>query len=1099
MIEQYETYHPAARATPALVGRKTILEQVRSAIERRKDTVVVYIPGAGGTGKTRLLTEVLRLCNKGDWRTESGPVIATKEPVDLYHTQTHSLEGLVRAMGREVGPDIVERFFKAYTDELEALEQRKPDLRFALSEIAERRDHMTRAFIAGFQQMAQSARVVMAFDTAEMLLYETDAVQRTLRLGAEGVGARRWLIEQLLPQVPNTVFLIAGRPRPQLLTDLQESMQGHVQVIELGAFSEDETPAYFDQVAIAARTNKEEDVAQRIENVSAESRQVIHLLAGGQPILLSLVMDLLALAKQLPDEVKIPLTKAKALKSDELRAIQDKLESSIVSQFQEDGSPKDEAIRSLAFARKGMDPVLLARVADMEIEEAKQVLSDLTGLDFNSEGTWPEAIPGVRPLSFIKVRPADRRVFLHDEMYALMGRHVLRRLPEADVKRTQRAIQEYHDEELQATWAEIERLQPTVREEITPERQIISVPRLTMPPELLEKRAKAGIYEDYLMSEEVHYLLHFEPLRGFQTYCRYSEHAFEANDENLDMQLRDELLVFVESPDHKGQNAIDGLRRAEVDLDAGIRWIRRNILRNQYDQAVEVARRLREECADLVAQGGEIGAARLDVWEGIALAYQGLNPDQAEKLLERGTDSLRRLLYEDRFRQWQRTLELANAYNGLGYILVRRGRHRRAIDAYMHALPLWRGLGKEYRAEHANTLNNMSWVMAEFGDFEDAIRRCMDGLDLRLQETARYPAALSYNTLGQIQTRNDQPHRARSNCEHALAILRELEMDRGIGMASIALAEASRRMGATVEVYFPEEQVKLMRQAIQHAREAVAIFGPYTSWPESKRDKSLVAEPARLVDALIELGCAYRDWARLYPNCTPQPDDPSRTELAGLGELALREAAEAAGARQPHRAVDALVNLAWLKYYVGDLEGVESVLNEVQRMVKSEYLISQATGLPSGEPDQPWHWVQLGKVYLLKGHIAFNRYYQTYAEYKKIKAQGETDIQGLLGKAQDALRESAVMYTLSLAYNDLYGHGQMFRDLKRGEARIYDRFRGLNIEELRIVRKAIQATAETFHLPVQTRLATLMDKWFLAEESNQNGQYDSSQLATMQI
>jgi hypothetical protein len=252
------------------------------------------------------------------------------------------------------------------------------------------------------------------------------------------------------------------------------------------------------------------------------------------------------------------------------------------------------------------------------------------------------------------------------------------------------------------------------------------------------------------------------------------------------------------------------------------------------------------------------------------------------------------------------------------------------------------------------------------------------------------------------------------------------------------------------------------------------------------------------VDALIELGCAYRDWARLWPNYTPRPDDPDRAELVRLGELALREAAEVARSQQPHRAVDALVNLAWLKYYVDDLAGVEAVLVDGQAMVKNEYYISTEDGLPPEELDQPWYWVQLGKIHLLKGHIAFNRYSQMYTGYKEIRQRGDTDL-GLLEKAQAALKESASMYTLSLAYNSLYGRGQLSRDQKRAETRIHGRLKGLNVDELQIVKEAIQATTVAYHLG-QPRLAVLVDEWFgLTEDLEWDKRSGDSSLATTQI
>ena len=1089
MITPLGTYHPAARATPTLVGREGPMEQIRRAVQERTDAVVFYVHGGGGIGKTRLLTEVLRSCREGVWQVKGKPLMAAEASVDLYHTQTHGLEGLVRATGA-VLPSARE-YFKNYGDELERLDRIKYDLRHALREMTELRDRVARVFIEDFQRLTQSHRVVMAFDTAEMLLYETDAVQQTLRLGAEGVGVRPWLINELLPALSNAVLLIAGRPREQLLKDLQNSLGDRLCVIELGQFSPDETQAYFKEIATAARADDEEEIAQRIETIPDDTRQVIHLYADGRPILLSLMIDLLALAERLPDEVKVPLAEAQeiAQSSEALQAIRDKLEMSIVSQFQRLGSPADEAIRSLAFARKGLDPTMLARVADMTESEARRILSALTGLPF-IEGE-PPVQNGWRPLSFIKVRPADKRVFLHDEMYALMERHALKNIPEPDVGRVYLALLGYYEEELEETNQLIKKLQPQVRQEISPDSRVITVPRLDMPSELQEERAKAEMHRDYFLTEAVHYWLRYKHLQGFQTYCRYAEAAYEASDASLDMQLRDELLAFINAPERKDLAEIDVLLRSEVDLDAGIRWIMRNIQHRLYDQAIVIANRLRTECADLLEKGGPLGKARLDLWEGVAWTYQGRNLEKGERLLRNAITVLRQLqsAKEDAFRHWQRNLGLANAYNGLGYALRQRGRYRQSIAAYRQALSLWRRLGADYNSQHANTLNNLSWALAELGDYDDALRLCKDGLDLRRALGSRYPIALSYNTLGQIQAKADQPHRARVNSEHALAILRELEMLRGIGMASIALAEARRRMSASGEVYFPDEQARLLWRAAQHANEAVSIFGGDMTLPEDER-KPQVPEPVRLVDALIEQGCAYREWARLRPRYEQRLDDqgepvtdPTPGELAQRGEHALIKAARLARSQQPHRAVDALVNLAWLKYFMDAPDEAQDALGQAWEIVPDSYYITKDRGRPAPEQDMPWHWVQLSKAHRLVGEIAYDRYEQENTRAKQAKERGDAAAaQTHLEDTHTHLRKVAVEYTLVEVYDELYGEGQIHRDQKRSEEQIYDRLKGLNVQELDLFRQAIQATAAEYQLGERPRMAVLLEKWFVPPE-----------------
>ena len=161
---------------------------------------------------------------------------------------------------------------------------------------------------------------------------------------------------------------------------------------------------------------------------------------------------------------------------------------------------------------------------------------------------------------------------------------------------------------------------------------------------------------------------------------------------------------------------------------------------------------------------------------------------------------------------------------------------------------LWRELRVEF--EHANTLNNLSWSLAETGDFQSAITYCDDGLTYASQIGTSLSVALSLNTLGLIETRNGQPERARFRCEQALGIFRDLEQPRGIGLACTALAESLRRMTGVPDLLTDEQALKNLELAEQYAKEAVGIF------------TDTVKERLRLVEAYIELGCVYREMAR---------------------------------------------------------------------------------------------------------------------------------------------------------------------------------------------------------------------------------------------
>jgi len=332
-------------------------------------------------------------------------------------------------------------------------------------------------------------------------------------------------------------------------------------------------------------------------------------------------------------------------------------------------------------------------------------------------------------------------------------------------------------------------------------------------------------------------------------------------------------------------------------------------------QAVELARQVRERCADLLQAAGPLAAIRLDIVEAEALAYLGTDLDRAESLLQNSIDRLKEFSSQDPAEGRWRSVYLAEARNDLGYLHRLRGHFHRAEASYKEALALWRRLEDEeedglrrlaLRAQHANTVNNLSWALAELGRFRQAVTLGIDGLEMRLSLGPRAPVAFSYNTLGSIFLRDDKPERGREYCERARSIFQALEQPRGIGLADIALAEALRRMSDVPFLYAPEEIADRLRQAAIYADDAVHIF------------EEIVKEHPRLVEALIERGCVYRFWAWLRPQYEPAPGqpDPTLEELFQRAEADLRRAMDLAGNDFPFRYLDARVDLAWLYFYV---------------------------------------------------------------------------------------------------------------------------------------------------------------------------------------
>jgi tetratricopeptide (TPR) repeat protein len=675
-----------------------------------------------------------------------------------------------------------------------------------------------------------------------------------------------------------------------------------------------------------------------------------------------------------------------------------------------------------------MKAELLARVVELK--------DDSGGWDVGTAQEWLESI---RDLSFIKIHPEDDRFFLHDEMYEMLDRHLLAYVSERRHERFYRAILDYYQERILDQRERVAVLW-TPRKEESPkwDRTELDQPR---PPDEPAELAQATSRLYNLMAEEIYYRLRKDPLDGFRTYQVYAREAFWASEESLERLLRSEMLQFLS--EHRDEVKIDGLKRDEIEIDMALRRLER-INRAHDPFAVTYARQIREECQDLLDRAGSLSRVRLTFLEGEALIHQGRSFPQAEDLLKQVINTLQTHDPQTVLGKWQSPIFLAEAYNYLGYLYRTLGWFKKAIVAYSEAVVLWRLLEEReedglrrlaLRAQHANTLNNQAWAMAERGHFLAATQTCQDALDMRKMLGPRAPVAFSLNILGMILTRDDKPHRARVHCQRALGIFRDLEQTRGIGLASIALAEAFRRMSMVPDLYAPEEEADLLQRAVQHSTDSVEIFG----------EGGPVPERPRLVEALIERGCAYRQWAWLRPLYISS-QDPEQDELIDFSKEDLDRAIALAGDDLLYRSFDAQVNLGWLYYFTRQLDEAEQEARRAIGRVGEEYLITADEGLPDTSLPNSAFFVQLGKVYLLLGEVAGSRF--------------------LDEDNREALREVGKYYTLSMAYNDTSD----FHNIQRGAHRMYVRLKKLNLSEFELVHEGMQQAIDEYHLSEPTRM-----------------------------
>jgi tetratricopeptide (TPR) repeat protein len=641
---------------------------------------------------------------------------------------------------------------------------------------------------------------------------------------------------------------------------------------------------------------------------------------------------------------------------------------------------------------------LLARVADLTLEEVE------------------DALVQIRDLSFVKRRPEDNWIFLHDEMYDLLFRHDLKDTTDDERERVYRVVRTYYKQRITEAREAIAGLYPSLEKEL---------------PDPL-KVAKARAHLDDALVEDLHYHLRWNPSAGFQTYFLYAEEAIATHDENLDMQLRAELLSFVAEQDPSGKQEVvaDGLRRADLEADSAIRWVKRYVERQNLNEAWRIVQILRNGGRDLVAGGGVLAKAELSTWEALVRIYRGDNEQKdlgrAEELLFEANDQLRR--FDAPGSQSKRSSAIsARNYNNLGYLRRVQGQFIAASEAYKDAIPDWRLTKLE--AEQANTLTNLAYALALSGNFEVARHQIEDALNLRRQLGTRVPLALAYNTRAAVEVHAGRYREAEPYAKKAREISETLDFRRGMGLSLLTLSRLHRFLSEDPET-LPENKPKLLSTSLQEAKEALEQF------PEDR-------EPERRMDALYEQGLTQRQ-------LTLAEEDQARQhgEAAIRNLKAARDIAESEELWQKY--LDASLGLAWTYYYLRresvnlDRKDPETYLAALEADIErdfGDYLITQ-NQKPKIEDDTIIDiFSQLGRLHVLRGVMAMDRFDA-----------------GTKEAPYPDLRSAIQAFVLSMEYSELVSTD--YQGIRRALNTIRRRLRGLNVQEIVAAFDAIRELAE---------------------------------------
>lgn len=1031
-VERYT----GAWATPDLIGREAILQQIDAAIRDAPGPSVVALHGPGGIGKTRILSDALT-------RQYAGPIYPAKRLIDLYDIRYHSSLDLAAAIYESLdvtkGGDF--RTFEKARDQ-----QRKAQASGDVRQIATLTREALQAFVADLKRFAQNQRVIIALDTLERVAYGASEQRPPFQVAP----AWEWLVESL-PAWGNVTLLIAGRNQIRhLFSALADQTQ--LTPVAITPFTEDETNAYLEAVAKAAEVADEQAVADTLRSLTPQRRHQVHEYAGGLPILLALLADYISIAGfgRLPEifETGADLAHARAL-----------LEEQLIARMMEAGPIKD-TLQILGRAPKGVDAGLLAHLLGISLDEAHNRLDT------------------IQRLSFVKVR--GERFFLHDEMYAILQRQIYSAPDDApEAERVNNGIIQWHARQINRRHTSLDDLYAPIEQ---PRRAVGVAPHIDY-----DRIATVQQEIQQLLIDQLSYHLRLNPLEGFREYFRDTFYAVFTGNTMLDIQLQAEILAFLDERDPLGeQTYIDSLEREVVLGVTALRPIIRLYTENDYDGVVQEAQRLRRERPDILATAGRTTEAALDVWEALARTGRSKEEFQDSAATDRLLDAARYILTPvarsaapdvSEARRWRAQSLLALMYHARGFSLRARGQTRPAIEAYRHAAALWRQVGVPICL--AWTLNNLGFSESEEGNFQDGKVLVEESLAIRKELGERALIGLSFSTLSRVLILSGEYQSAVENAGRALRLFQAVEYRLGMGLAMRNLAEALRRSVRRDDD--PEKQARVLHEAREWSNSAYLLFKE-------------IGDRPRQIEALIEEGCALRDLSGLRYDHPSSEDD-----LEQLVEESVQKQEQAALMAQEtgntYRLVDAYVNIASVGVNVKRADLIQNGLTAARNAIPDDYLIKRSH-LPDPQTNPNIRnrqlFTQIARIHMLIGNRMFEHFQRlaqsASAKHLNAASQEYADLAALfidkppvpLKRAADALDRAVYHYALAFEYDRLYTPND-----PRGvwaQNRVYSRIKDLSAEELKIIADAINRIEKDYSIRKSAMRELLERRTLLLEE-----------------
>lgn len=1069
--------------TDELAGRHQELRKLQNALAKLQQTadrtLLFYIAGDGGLGKTRLLQWVKQQALPAN--------VFCTNILDLYNS-------ILRT-----DVDLVEQIYDDIEEQLNRLPKRLNESFTLYKQLRERyhrqdtgatggqfREKVIDAFFTGWLPLVKAGyRLIVLLDTAELLRFEDDTIRKNFeRFGAKEptASAKRWLEEVVNDdadlvdeKLPGVLFVVAGRKEEAKelyasfcnLADQHTTTAGE-RIVDLGGLTVDGIEEYLRALATKLdQAGFTTQAAQLREDIDPALRQALFYLTNGSPIALAMALQIYIdqpskeLESLIDEQIQSP---TQAVPEAERR-----LQKALVKTLAEQQMFGDTstAIRYMALARKG----LTAR-------RLRNLLPAQSNIDF-------EAIfANLRELIFIKQRP-DGSLVLHDKV-ADWTEEGLYGVDEVRSRLVYEKMVDLYDQEI----AELDRRIDQLAAKADPvESDDEDLPDSSLPAdqqsdpfahENSQEFRRARRTRRNLLVERMTYALRANPVLGYKHYFELAEEAFNVGRMDYESQIRAEFLGWWDyrEPANSGKYRYrhdaytKGLPEELIQSDFAIRTVQREY--NRESPELSPSERMQNTVELVNSILTEVRAGRFPI-PPFAQILLSVYADTASGQLAESDDDIGRVRqsFQTHIAQLQDLLEqnrntfvqadeeaplplptfltlnaLAFAQYEFAFFESNHGNHGSAIESYTRSLLPYRELG--FEINQARSLNDKAYSLAMMGDSDSAETAVEDAIRLRKRLGFSYLTALSYNTLGIVRTMAERPITAIRYCDYALRTFRGLNHEFGQMIAGRALSEAYRRSAEYSQRDRPR-QLRALEQALAASRAATALATDL-----------LTETDLLLAEVLDECGCAYRDLAHFRwqnPELYKDQYQNAHQESERLIKAAITTAEKLPSART--YLVDSMINLAFLSFYQiarDELDKVEkrTILDETQQLAMAAL---EVVPIHYRNPQDPQHtpadltvyWAYLAKAYSLLVRTAHARL--TLVERTPENRARRESIENEL------LREAIyTLYFRSLLKGNV-------RNVRRSHLAVYESFQAFTVFTLNRLYKLARPVSQELGIP----------------------------------